>query len=140
MNVIEKIKLRPPSQTNTRGWSRYSYNKKSSNENSMIKSADRSNGGGGNPANTLNLNKSNVSSNGSFANNSGYNCKNYEQYSEEDDNDNVLSDSCESIPRKKINGGTASAMLNENVNTVNSFGQAQPRIQNSNTKAGRYGE
>ena len=69
MSVIEKIKLRPPSQTNTRGWSRYSYNKKS-NDNSVGKSADRSNGGGGNPAHALNLNKSNVSSNGSFANNS----------------------------------------------------------------------
>ena len=37
------------------------------------------------------------------SNNSGYNVKNYEQYSEDDDNDNVLSDSYDSVPVKKIN-------------------------------------
>lgn len=116
--AIEKVKLRPPSQlNNTRGGARYSYHKKSID---VVGSFDRSSNCGAEQRN--NLNKSNVSSNGSFANNSGYNCKNYEQYSEEDDNDNVLTDSCESIPSKVINNGSAAAMLNENVNTVNNSG------------------
>ena len=71
--AFEKVKLRPPSQLNTRGGARYSYYKKSLE---VVNSCDR--GSNDCDQRNANLNKSNVSSNGSFANNSGYNCKNYE--------------------------------------------------------------